>query len=150
MSDRARLIALACKTVDSHAIAEEIVQESWLRWQGRGYSPTEARPLLFRIVANLAKDWRRSRTIEITVLSELHKSQSHAPSSETAVIARNELALVLRALRRLPARDFRAFRMRMLEGRPYKEIAARLGLSVSHTHSVVERVMVEIGLALDG
>ena len=150
MDDRERLIALACRVVESRAVAEEIVQESWLRWHGRRYSSEKARPIFRSIVFNLAKDWRRSRRAEFGALSELYVMYSNTQSAEAAVTARSELALVVRTLEKMPRRHVRAFRMRTLDGRTYKQIADRLGLSVSHTHKLIEQVMVEIGLALEG
>ena len=150
VSDRERLIELACRIVESRAVAEEIVQESWLRWHARNYGQAEARPIFRRIVSNLAKDWRRSRRAEFGALSEIYAMYSNTQSAEAAVVARSELALVVRTLEKMPRRHVRAFRMRTLDGRTYKQIADRLGLSVSHTHKLIEQVMVEIGLALEG
>ncbi|MEM1005131.1 MAG: RNA polymerase sigma factor [Pseudomonadota bacterium] len=149
VADRELLIALACRIVDSRAVAEELVQESWIRWQGRDYRASDARPILRRIVSNLAKDWRRSNTAEQSALGEVHAFYATAPSSESALIAKNELLLVIRTLGKMSARHRRAFRLRTLEGRTYKEIGARLGLSISHARNLVEQVIVEIVLVLD-
>lgn len=150
INQREFLIAVACRVVESRAVAEEIVQESWLRWHGRDYEPNKAHLVFRRIVTNLALDWRRRRTSEYSALSEIATFSDHAPSSETAVVARAELASIVRTLRALPKRNVRAFKMRTLEGATYKEIAGTLGLSISQTYALIEHVMVEIGLALDG
>ncbi|WP_165390275.1 RNA polymerase sigma factor [Thalassococcus sp. S3] len=150
VSDRERLIDLALRIVDSRAVAEEIVQESWIRWHGKEYAQAEAGPIFRRIVSNLAKDWRRSRTAEQVALSEIYERRNATPSTETAVIARNELSIIVRTLLSMSDRHVRAFRMRMIEGRTYKEIGQALGLSVSHSHKLIEQVMVEIYFALDG
>ncbi|MEM8554848.1 MAG: sigma-70 family RNA polymerase sigma factor [Pseudomonadota bacterium] len=147
--DRRVLLAIACRIVEDQSVAEEIVQESWLRWHGRDYKQSDARPIFRQIVANLARDWRRSRTAEFGALSELYQRRSFTPSTEAVVIARSELAAVVRTLRRLPKRNVRAFRMRVIDGMTYQQIGDRLGVSVSHTHGLVEQVMVEIGLALE-
>lgn len=149
LSDRERLINLACRVVESRAVAEEIVQESWIRWHGQSYEPSQARPIFRRIVANLAKDWRRSRTAEVAALSEVKAFYATAPSAETAMIAKSELLLVIRTLKKLPRRNIQAFRLRTIEGKTYKDIGARLGLSISHSRNLVEHVLVEVILALD-
>lgn len=149
MDDRERLIALASRIVESRAVAEEIVQESWLRWQGRRYEPSDAKPIFRRIVSNLAKDWRRSRTVEFSVLSEVQQLYSSAPCTETAVIARAELLVVIHTLRRLPKRHVHAFRMRTIENKTYREISQQLDLSISHARNLVEHVIIEVILALD-
>lgn len=150
LKDREKLISIACSIVQDQSIAEEIVQESWLRYDARGYHAAEARPIFRRIVANLARDWRRSRKAEFFALTELYARRTHTPSAEAIVVARSELALVIRTLRKLPSRNVLAFRLRALENKSYKCIGRRLNLSISHTHALVEQVIVELGLALDG
>lgn len=149
VADRELLIALAYRIVDSRAVAEELVQESWIRWQRRDYLASDARPILRRIVSNLAKDWRRSQTAEQTALGEVQAFYASAPSSESALIAKNELLLVIRTLGKMSPRHRRAFRMRTVDGKTYKDIGARLGLSISHARNLVEQVIVEIVLVLD-
>ena len=149
VSDRELLIKLACRIVESRAVAEEIVQESWLRWYGKDYNALQARPIFRRIVSNLAKDWRRSRTTETQVLSEIEAISSYAPSAERDVIARSELALVIRTLESMSNNHIRAFRMRALDGKTYKEIGRNLGVSVSQAHRLIEQVFVELVLALE-
>lgn len=149
IDDRQQLIRLACRIVESRAIAEEIVQESWIRWHRHDYEPARAKPIFRKIVANLARDWRRSKTSELGALNELFEMRQHVPSAEAAVIARSELLLILKTLRSLPSRNVRAFRMRALEGKTYKQISERLKLSISHSHALVESVLVELTLALE-
>lgn len=149
VNEREVLIELACRIVESRAVAEEIVQESWLRWQGRDYKSSHARPIFRRIVSNLATDWYRSRRAERGLLSDVYAIQSHHPSTEAAVIARNELAIVVKTFLKMSDKHIKAFRMRTLEGSTYAEIAAALGVSVGYAFRLIEQVMVEIYLALD-
>ncbi|MEM1079374.1 MAG: RNA polymerase sigma factor [Pseudomonadota bacterium] len=149
VSDRELLIQLALRVVESRAVAEELVQESWIRWHGRSYPVQDARPIFRRIVTNLAKDWRRSRTAESAALSEVQAFYGAAPSAETAFIAKSELLMVIRTLQRMPARHVKAFRLRTIEGKTYKQIGARLGLSISHARNLVEEVILEVILTLD-
>ncbi|MEM8555195.1 MAG: RNA polymerase sigma factor [Pseudomonadota bacterium] len=149
VSDRELLIQLATRIVESRAVAEELVQESWLRWHGKDYREADARPIFRRIVSNLAKDWRRSRTVEANALVDVQALYDTAPSTEAAVIARDELAIVLRTLQKMSRRQIRAFRMRTIDGKTYREIGERLGLSLSHARNLVEQVIFEVTLALD-
>ncbi|MEL6466452.1 MAG: RNA polymerase sigma factor [Pseudomonadota bacterium] len=149
MNDRERLIDVALRIVESRAVAEEIVQESWIRWHGKDYTPTEAGPIFRRIVSNLARDWRRSRTVEHAALTDICAMHTNAPSTEAAVIARSELRIIVQTLLSMSEKHVRAFRMRTLEGRTYKEVATALDLSISHSHKLIEQVMVEIYFALD-
>lgn len=148
VDERDSLIALAARIVESHAIAEEIVQESWLRWHRHSYSAVDAAPLFKSIVKNLAYDWRRARHREIRSMPDLAVLRGDVPSSERAVIAKDELNRVVEALRRLPPRTVRAFRLRFVDGLTYEQVGKRIGLSLSRSRTLIENAMVEISIAL--
>lgn len=149
IEERERLIALACSIVRDQAIAEDIVQESWIRWAGRNYCPSGARPVFRRIVMNLAKDWyRRSRT-EKEVMHAQQLLFSPTLDSERVVLARLEIIAVARALAALPDRSRQAFRMHRIEGLGYAEIGKRLSVSPSTAFADVENALVELVLATD-
>lgn len=97
----------------------------------------------------MAKDWRRSYSVKKSPLGEVNAFLAIAPGSESALIARDELLLAIHTLGKLPDRHRRACRLRTIEGKSYKEIGARRGVSVSHARNLVEQVIVEIALALD-
>ncbi|MEM6483298.1 MAG: sigma-70 family RNA polymerase sigma factor [Pseudomonadota bacterium] len=149
IADRERLIQIACRIVESRAIAEEIVQESWIRWHGRNYRPDQAGPIFRRIVANLATDWYRATRSERSVMSDIYAMRGNVPSTESAVIARNELAIIVKTISNMSDSHIKAFRKRTLHGKKYKEIAEDLGVSVGYAFRLIEQVMVEIYLALD-
>lgn len=59
-AERPHLLALAYRLTGSRADAEDLVQEAWLRWQGRSEAADSAPAYLARIVVNLGLDrWRR-------------------------------------------------------------------------------------------
>lgn len=149
IQEREKLIALACSVVDNQSVAEELVQESWVRWQGRGYPVGDARAIFRRIVRNLALDfYRRSRT-ETKAMAQHLLPLDMVPDSERACIARQELACVVKALQRLPKRTVLAFRMRVIDGLSSTEIGQELCLSRSRAHELVRDALVEIMIALD-
>ncbi|MEO0622185.1 MAG: sigma-70 family RNA polymerase sigma factor [Pseudomonadota bacterium] len=146
--DRDKLIATACAIVANRAVAEELVQDSWLRWGTRGYPPQSAGPIFQRIVRNLALDWtRRSRTERLALTAQLHLEET-APDSERVVAARDELRRVVAALEALPERTLLAFRMHRIDGKPYAGIARTLGISPSTAFKLVEDAMVDVVLSL--
>ncbi|MEM6904890.1 MAG: sigma factor-like helix-turn-helix DNA-binding protein [Pseudomonadota bacterium] len=147
LEGRERLIGIACRFVESRAVAEEIVQESWLRWRGKEYDAAKARSIFSLIVANLARDWARRRRLEREVLAALG-TEERGPCSERAVSAREDLRVVIAVLDRLPGRTVTAFRMRSLDGHSYAEIGRRLGLSRSRAFELVEDALVAMMLAL--
>ena len=148
VDERDALIALAIRIVDSHAIAEEIVQESWLRWSKHNYAADEAAPLFRSIVRNLAHDWRRVRHREIRSLPDLEALRGEVPCSERTIIAKDELQRVVEALHKLPPRTLRAFRLRFVHGLTYAQVGKRIDLSLSRSRALVENAMVEVSIAL--
>lgn len=148
VDEREKLIATALRIVESHAVAEEVVQESWLRWQKQGYAAKDASPLFRSIVRNLALDWRRARTREVKSLPDLAALSGDLPCSERTVIARDELNRVVTALRKLPPRTRQAFRLRFVDGLTYEKVGNRIGLSLSRSRTLIETAMLEISLAL--
>ncbi|MEM1299345.1 MAG: RNA polymerase sigma factor [Pseudomonadota bacterium] len=134
VEDREDQITLARSFVRNSAVAEELVQDSWLRWHGRGYKETDARSIFRTIVANLARDWWRRDKVERTVFDVLAMAPDAAPNTEHVVIVKDDLARVLAALRRMPTRTRAAFRMRWLDGCSFAEIGRRLNVSKPRAH----------------
>lgn len=148
LEQRQDLVSLALRIVRSPALAEDLVQDSWFRWQGRAYPSDRARPILRRIVRNLALDWYRRQRIEGQVLTTYAIAQDDAPDTERVFSARQDLLKIVTALERLPDRSVKAFRLHRIDGLPYAKIAKRMDLSPSTAFKLVEDVMVEIVLAL--
>jgi len=97
---------------------------------------------LFRIVHNLAldrqrRDGRESRifTTEATVATELVPSDE--PSQQASAEAKDELAMLHKALGLLPVRTRRAFEMHRFEDMKLIEIAQELGISTSLASELV-------------
>ncbi|MEM6678904.1 MAG: sigma-70 family RNA polymerase sigma factor [Pseudomonadota bacterium] len=151
--ERQDLIALACSIVGSPAVAEELVQDSWLRWQGRAYPEEQARPILRRIVVNLAHDWHRREKRERIGMRALSTTEltaeTTALNTEDIVVTRNDLAVAIAALQELPERSLLAFRLHRMEGRTYEEIAARLGVSTSRAFQLVRAALVHVAKRIE-
>lgn len=117
ISERDRLIAIATRIVDSRAVAEELVQESWLRWDGRAYPHEKAKPIFRSIVTNLARDWRRRSRLEASILDEAFPTSEDPRDAERIIIARQEIKKLVRALQELNPRVVKAFRLHRVEGK---------------------------------
>ncbi|MEM8793936.1 MAG: sigma-70 family RNA polymerase sigma factor [Pseudomonadota bacterium] len=148
VNERERLIGIALQMVKSRAIAEELVQDSWLRWDKKAYPSEKALPIFKRIVTNLALDWSRSRQTEEQTLSELMLFEDVEFDSERVLIARQELARVVRALEKLPKRTVAAFHMRFVDGLTFADIGKRLEMSRSRAHGLVEETIIAITCVL--
>ena len=141
---QAELLRYAARLTGDSAEAEDVVQEAWLRFR----AATSARVLeepngyLFRIVRNLALDRQRRRgresqvfASEATIAAALVPSDE--PSQQMSMEAKDELALLHKAMAQLPERTRRAFEMHRFEDMKLVEIAAELGISKSLASELV-------------
>lgn len=149
VDDRETLIAIAYRYVDNPAIAEELVQESWLRSHAKHYQPDQLTPILRQIIRNLSIDWLRRQQTERNGLAELSELKEEAPDSERVIIARQTLRCVIRALQQMPKRTLKAFRLRRLDNLTYKEIGRRLNISEAGAYRLVADALVRVIVAID-
>lgn len=120
--------------------AEDLVQEAFARFHRAGHraDDVDARPLLFVISKNLMKDlWKATTRERARVVGQdadvaaWESAPSEAPAADRRSIAREELAGVAEAIRALPPRCRDAFLLHRFENLSYRQIAERLGVSVS-------------------
>lgn len=149
VDQRPDLLVLAQKVVGCPDIAEDLVQDCWLRWSGHHYEAANARPILFRIVKNLAIDWYRRRKTEARNLEAHALTCDDAPDTEQVVIYRQRVNLVLKALSELPERNVTAFRLSRIHGFTYKDIGKRLNVSEATAYRLVGDALVNIVLHLE-
>lgn len=141
------LVALANAVVKNHAVAEELVQDSWLKWCSKAYAEADAEPIFKRIVLNLAKDWHRKQKREWARFETYSVVLDNAPDTERVVIARQDLINVIKAMEVLPDRPLHAFRLSRVEGLTYPQIAERMGVATSTAYSLVTQAFVKLTLA---
>ncbi|MEM7215052.1 MAG: sigma-70 family RNA polymerase sigma factor [Pseudomonadota bacterium] len=141
IDDRERLIAIALRIVGSHAVAEELVQESWLRWNGRGYAADKATPIFRKIVKNLALDWRRRSNTETEIIGSIMDVFDDYRDAERIVIARDEIKRIVKALEELEPRVATAFRLNRIDGLSLTEIAKRMETVPSRIHAYVVKAL---------
>ncbi|MGE4307176.1 MAG: sigma-70 family RNA polymerase sigma factor [Novosphingobium sp.] len=144
MAHRRELVNYANGIVRDHALAEDVVQEAYLRFS----SASQAKPLeeptgyLYRIVRNLAVDsLRRIQRDNIrlpeTDADDLASIPAEAPSPEAVAAGRDELRLLQDAMAELPERTRIALEMHRFGGVTFKDIAQHLGVSVGLAHAMV-------------
>jgi RNA polymerase sigma factor (sigma-70 family) len=145
---RADLVRFFTMRLRSAAAAEDLVQDIYVRLSGLEQAADIQNPMayLYRLGSNLMLDrlrgerrtanrdgaWRDIQTTRIGV----HEISSE-PSAETAVAARQRLALLTEALKELSPQTQRVFRMHKFDGLSHPEVAAALGIS----RSAVEKHM---------
>lgn len=117
--------------------AEDLIQDLFVKLESHPTGPvTDARAYLYRMADNLLLDRRRSagrRTSREEAWMEVHfgTETDDCPSAEQITMARQDLAIVSRALAVLPTRTVDIFRRFRIDAIPQKQIAAELGISVS-------------------
>jgi len=113
----------------SEADAREAAQEAYVRLLQleEPAQPSFLRAYLFKVASNVATDLLRRKSTRLKH-DDAEEDFSQA-AQERGLIAREELAIVERALAELPPRCREAFRMSREEGLGSNEIALRLGVS---------------------
>ncbi|MBX3454673.1 sigma-70 family RNA polymerase sigma factor [Ferrovibrio sp.] len=149
VSHQRELIGYARAIVGDQGLAEDIVQDAYIRIDrvGRGVAGGADRldgpvAYLFRIVRNLAIDHRRrlgreNAHIVSDALADTAAIAEERPGPEATAIARNELRLLTDALAELPERSRIALEMYRFGGCRFSDIAEHLDVSVGTAHKLV-------------
>jgi RNA polymerase sigma-70 factor, ECF subfamily len=143
----APLRAYAARTLGSAADADDIVQESYLRFlrmPAAVEDPPHVRALLFRIASNLMVDhWRRRRRERDLV------DQGAAPArvSDSDVPLGLDLA---RTFEKLPPRERAMMWLAHVEGASHRDIAAALGLRERSVKVLLHRTRRKLAAWLQG
>ena len=162
LTHRAALIDYATPIVGDKARAEDVVQDAYIRFVAAGKETAGSEPpdeggriahpvaYLYRIVRNLAFDWKRRRITEDAVPDPAILDQVPATmaSPEREALYRDELRVVAQALAELPERTRMAFEMHRLGGKTLREIATRLNISVGLAHQLVRDAMTHCAASL--
>jgi len=128
VDERERLVRVAYLLTGSSAVAEDLVQDAFVRLHGHWDGIREPSAYLRVTVVNACRaHHRRNR-----------REQSHFPELVTDLVA-PETPLVLDALASLPYRQRAALVLRFYEDRPDDEIAEALGCRPATVRSLVHR-----------
>ncbi len=134
------LLSYAMRFTGDREVAEDIVQESFMRLHAQFNEVREPRPWLYRTVHNLALNHQRD-TSKIVPLVKPGDEETGSPASDVAdplplpdeQIARWEgIGLVRLSLATLDERSRELVRLKFNEGLSYKEISSRTGLTIGH------------------
>lgn len=144
LAHRRALVDYAAKVIGNREQAEDIVQEAWLALSLRSGGKDVREPLgyLRTTVRNLAIDALRQRVREAKVMGGDMESAARTAvdgqaTPEKTVFARRDLTCVMSVLRSLPERQRIAIEMYRFGDYKLREIADRLGISVSLAHLLI-------------
>ena len=142
MQHRVELVDYAASIIGCQSRAEDVVQEAYLRFDEIVEKDLRSHSAgyLFRIVRNLAIDWKRRQTVEDRYIGNAFPSEAatmDVVTPEAQLLYRNELQIVRNALAELPERTRVALEMYRLNDYKLKEIAQRLDISTALAHALI-------------
>lgn len=139
-------VRLAFRMLGSHAMAEDVAQEAFVRvWKAAPtwLSPEQAgarfTTWLYRIVTNLAIDEKRKDRYTGMEPEELATIEDTRKGAEQHMMAAEQSIRVKAALAALPERQRTAFVMSFYDDRSDKDIAAILDITVKAVESLLVR-----------
>jgi RNA polymerase sigma factor (sigma-70 family) len=159
---RPRLQRLAQRILGDAHIAEDLVQDAWLRtMESTDGRPPVRDPLFYvhRVVRNLALDRLRRGSLEARLFEPCPDDQdggvagadfADGRTPESLAMHRQQLALLARAVAQLPERMRRAFELYRIEGRTQREIGAQLGVSAATVNQWIRAALHRCQAALPG
>ena len=139
-----RFLGLARRVAGGDALAEEVLQESWVRvlthaCEYRGGSP--ACSWVGMIVANCAKDYRDREDRERHPRPAFKEGPDATRNPEVRAQERELLGLLHAIVDELPSKSREVYEMRYLEGHSTAETANILGISKSAVGSRLDRAV---------
>ena len=146
---RGDLLALAERIVGNQAVAEEVVQDGWIRWQTSGAQTRTAHRFIRRIVRNLCIDHIRRARVERASLDQPQLLPAAPADGEQAIIHREQVERVGLALAELPERTRIAFQLHRVDGLSFSEIGGRLGVSKVRAYQLVGDALAHVSLRLE-
>jgi RNA polymerase sigma-70 factor (ECF subfamily) len=128
----ARLFPFVCRLVETESIAEEIVQEVFLRlWIHRANVGTMDRPdgWLYKVASNLSLSQLRRVAIENTYLLKRPSEDLVTNNAEEHIESKEIISIIEKAVTELPPKRQQIYRLSRQGGLNPKEIADELDLS---------------------
>jgi len=153
------LLSYALRLCDGREIAEDLVQEAFMRLHGQFAEVREPRRWLYRTVHNLALNHRRDSRKIVSIASGVDPSHDTYSSPEPDVtdesplpdeqLARIEgIGLVRLSLAALDERSRELIRLKFHENLSYAEISTRTGLKSGHVGYLLHHALKAIAAEL--
>lgn len=132
------LLAYAIRLAGTREVAEDTVQEAFMRLHAQFEDVREPKKWLYRTVHNLALNHRRDSGKIISLdlkqggATEADETADPQPLPDEQIARLEGIGLVRLSLETLDERSRELVRLKFNEGMSYKEISGRTGLTVSH------------------
>ena len=152
------LLAYALRLSGERGVAEDLVQEAFMKLHAQFAGVREPRRWLYRTVHNQALNHRRdsARTVAMVPPHESHSShesyESHStdpqPLPDAQIIRIESIGLVRLSLAALDERSREIIRLKFNEDLSYAEISARTGLKSGHIGYLLHHALKTIAAEL--
>jgi RNA polymerase sigma-70 factor (ECF subfamily) len=143
------LVRFLYRRTGDQARAEDLAQEAFVR--ALEHRPSNPRPWLFTVAANLARDEGRRASVRkrhLTLIKAEVEASPAEPGPEVALERRETVRRVQAALAKLVERDREALLL-WEEGFDYDEIAAVLGIARASVGTTLSRARARLAAAFD-
>jgi RNA polymerase sigma factor (sigma-70 family) len=148
LEQRPVLLRLLSARLGSASEAEDALQDLWLKIEVGNTGPIDhPAAYLFRMANNLATDRRVSAARRGALEAAWDDVQPQAreyPDSERWLLSRDALAQAEARIATMPERMQAAYRLFRIEQVPQREIATRLGVSVSAVEKLLHRAYLHL------
>lgn len=155
---RGELLRFLTARLGSAALAEDAMQDLWIKLQGADSGPIgQPRAYLYRSAQNVALDIVRKQqrgAVRDRQWSDVQGTIGDepidpSPNAEAALLAREDAATLASAIAALPPAAGRAFRLHKIDGLSHAEVAARLGISRSGVEKHIALAMMHLRRSLE-
>ena len=150
----APLLSYGLRLTGEIGLAEDVVQEAFMKLHSQFKEVREPRRWLYRTVHNLALNQRR-RTAKIVSLNSSSAENENSPvTNDTAdpaplpdeqIIRMEGIGLVRLSLETLDERSRELIRLKFADELSYRDISARTGISVSNVGYILHHALKTIG-----
>ena len=152
LNDRRDLVRFVAGRLRCRATAEDLVQEAYVRLLQLTERLQSPRAFLFRTVANLALNHRRDERRRAELRREViepHLDGADFVTPDRNAFATEQLSLVAQVFATLPARTREVFMLNRFEGLNQREVAERLGISLTVVEKHMSRAVLRLTAAMN-
>jgi RNA polymerase sigma factor (sigma-70 family) len=146
--EEARLVRFACGIVRRRSVAEELVQEGFLRLHKHWDEVEKPRPWVYRAVRNLALSHLRDNKREFETDDGVADCADEKDTPDRELGRMEAVGMVRLLLDELEHPDGELVRRKYLEGQSYKEISEAVGLTVSNVGFRLHHALKSLALSL--
>src|SRR5580704_14384047 len=150
------LLGYACRLLGDRAVAEDIVQDAFMKLHAQYKEVRQPRQWLYRTVHNRALNHRRqaNKIVPLHSPTEADREQVSGDPADPQLLPDEEISrwegigLVRLSLAVLDERSREIIHLKFNEGLSYKEISARTGLTCGHVGYLLHHALKSIAAEL--